>query len=340
LKGCSCDDIPTGAVILPYPAYTPVSQAQIDAVAWEIFQDMFDGNLALLDGSEGNPSSSPTCSNNSASGVPSELVTNSGNATPNQLLYSMREVLCNNQCVAPTGIPDAAMAATPDGDGCEIAIAIPDNVEAYAYRGTGSQGLEWQDCWDSLANITEQCVRNGPNVGWVNGPNIYEFFQTGFRPINGAGNRHPNKTLSSDSGLKDGSAPVCDDNNKPSCDSCIGGANQNTCTTGAQKGCSCTPNSATQPPPPKVTNCATAVAASEIICCGWSQSTWPTCSGMITNCGVIPNLNAICQSAIWPSQTYKVCGQSSEDQAVVKNSAMEGIFTCLDKAFGLNANSA
>jgi hypothetical protein len=82
------------------------------------------------------------------------------------------------------------VAATPDQDGCEIAIALPNDVEAYAYRSTSSQGLQWQDCWDSFANITEQCVKDDPATGWVNGPDAYQFYQSGYRKLNGDGSKH------------------------------------------------------------------------------------------------------------------------------------------------------
>lgn len=99
-------------------------------------------------------------------------------------------VLCNDKCEAPAGISSDSVVATPDNDGCEIAIILPNNVEAYSYRGTHAQGAQWQDCWDSLANITESCIKNGPNTGWVNGPDDYEFFQAGFRALNGEGSKH------------------------------------------------------------------------------------------------------------------------------------------------------
>src|SRR5215469_8149299 len=99
-------------------------------------------------------------------------------------------VLCNDKCESPPGIPTGAVAATPVNDGCEIAIVLPNNVEAYAYRGTHSQGLQWQDCWDSFMNITEKCVQDNPATGWVNGPDPYEFFQSGYRKLNGDGSKH------------------------------------------------------------------------------------------------------------------------------------------------------
>jgi len=71
-----------------------------------------------------------------------------------------------------------------DKTDCEIAIALPNNVEAWVYRDTSSTGLQWQDCWDSFMNITNWCIGEGPNNGWVNGPDTYQYYQAGFRLIN------------------------------------------------------------------------------------------------------------------------------------------------------------
>jgi hypothetical protein len=64
------------------------------------------------------------------------------------------------------------------------------------YRQTQSTGVQWQQCWDSTQNIIEQCVKEGPNTGWVNGPAVQlphsnlltadkkQFYQGGFRQLN------------------------------------------------------------------------------------------------------------------------------------------------------------
>jgi hypothetical protein len=167
----------------------------------------------------------------------------------------------------------------------------------------------------------------------VNGPDDYEFFQIGYRPKNGDGKKHKD--------FGDGSElpHYCPDNPKPACDTCMGGASGNMCSQGDNNGCACEPVTATQPAVPKVTNCATALAASEIICCGWSKDTQKVCSQKIEGCGVVPNLDAICQSPINAdgSSDYSVCGQFTADQGIVKGSHMDDIATCLDGAFTLNA---
>jgi hypothetical protein len=114
------------------------------------------------------------------------------------------------------------MAAIPDTDGCEIVIVLPNSIEAYAYRGTASQGLEWQDCWDSFANIIEICITEGPNTGWVNGPDVYEFFHAGYRLLHGNAAKHA--PLDASNALQ----KYCP-SPAPSCDTCQGGDNNNIC---------------------------------------------------------------------------------------------------------------
>jgi hypothetical protein len=81
--------IATGPPPLHQPANQCFSRQTTDDAAWEIFQGVFGDSQAEL--GEENPIANPTCSNNSASGVTSEVVTQSGNATPNQLQYLMRQ---------------------------------------------------------------------------------------------------------------------------------------------------------------------------------------------------------------------------------------------------------
>lgn len=76
---------------------------------------------------------------------------------PRTIFTHIATALCNDKCENPPDIPQKSVFATPDGDGCEIAIAIESGVEAWAYRGTHSQGAQWQDCWDSTLNVSEHC---------------------------------------------------------------------------------------------------------------------------------------------------------------------------------------
>ena len=88
------------------------------------------------------------------------------------------------------------------------------------YRGTPSTGVQWQQCWNSTQDIIETCVKNGPNKGWANGPNAYEFFEGGFRPLNDQSAIHkpmPNQPLSAPS------PTTSSDPTKPSQTACYSG---------------------------------------------------------------------------------------------------------------------
>jgi hypothetical protein len=38
--------------------------------------------------------------------------------------------------------------------------------------------------------VIDTCIKGDPNTGWLNGPNAYQFYQLGFRPLNGEGAKH------------------------------------------------------------------------------------------------------------------------------------------------------
>lgn len=82
------------------------------------------------------------------------------------------------------------MVATAHDQECVIAVALPDNVEAWIYRATAAVDSQWQQCWDATEKIINDCVKNGPNNGWVNGPHPYQYYQTGFRAINPPDAKH------------------------------------------------------------------------------------------------------------------------------------------------------
>ncbi|KAI1139635.1 hypothetical protein F5Y05DRAFT_424552 [Hypoxylon sp. FL0543] len=327
---CPCQD--DSGVLIPHPI--------LPNVGFFDEQQKFIQQLIASSKPRGTPSKNPTCGDRASVGLAQYnllghvQVNNGANATPRQVLYMMRETLCNNKCENPAQIPTKSVKATKKGtDGCEIAVAITGNMEAWAVRDLASTGKEWQDCWDSFANATEKCTDMSQNAtGWVNGPDDYEFFQIGYRALNSAGALH--SQFSGDDALQQ----WCGDS-KPKCDTCQGGASNNRCTQGEFAGCDCEPATATQPALPKVTNCATALAAAEIICCGWSADTQPTCQQQIASCGVNANLQAICQSAVDPSggSTYSACGQSSKTDPVVKGSNMDDIASKLNAQFNLKA---
>jgi hypothetical protein len=137
-----------------------------------------------------SPIESPACQNNAASGVPPKLSAQNAVITPRDLLYRLRQVICTNTCGNPDGIPAIDVKTYSSGTDCEVAVALPNNVEAWIYRGSPSTGTEWQQCWDSTENIINKCINNDPNTGWWNGPDYGQFYQVGFRPLNGQGSKH------------------------------------------------------------------------------------------------------------------------------------------------------
>jgi len=118
--------------------------------------------------------SSPQCSSNSAPpfNQPDSFNINGQTQNRNQLLYMLRDFLRGGNTDALNGISTADYIVNgSSGTDEEIAMALAGYSEAYFYRGTPSTGDQWQECYDSTANIIEQCIQNGPNTGWVNGPN-------------------------------------------------------------------------------------------------------------------------------------------------------------------------
>lgn len=73
-----------------------------------------------------------TCNSNSATSVPADMIARTGTLKPNELLYTLRQVLCTNKCEKPEGLPDGVgWAKGQKGtDDCEVAIAITGGVEA------------------------------------------------------------------------------------------------------------------------------------------------------------------------------------------------------------------
>jgi hypothetical protein len=188
-KDCDCIDV--GVDSDEYEAFTDEDIAAWDRIIAALpAADSDPGQNPDPDQPREHPSNDPKCGGNQVDKIPAKVKTDDGDKAPKELQYMMREVLCNDKCEAPPGINTNAVAATTDQDGCEIAIVLPNEVEAYAYRGTHSQGAQWQDCWDSFANITEKCVKDDPATGWVNGPDDYQFYQSGYRKLNGEGSRH------------------------------------------------------------------------------------------------------------------------------------------------------
>jgi hypothetical protein len=71
-------------------------------------------------------------------------------------------VICNDKCETPASL-DSSYVMTKQNDektSCEISVAIDGNIEAWLYRGTPSQGSQWQQCWDSTENSTSTLSTN------------------------------------------------------------------------------------------------------------------------------------------------------------------------------------
>lgn len=114
----------------------------------------------------------------------------------NDLLYSLRQVLCSNQCTYPPNVPagDAyvypqAGSSSTQGE-CELSIGLQGGIEVFAYRHTPATGAQQQDCWDALDSVIKDCVKGRQAEGWVNGAD-YEFFKAGVRVNNDPEALHP-----------------------------------------------------------------------------------------------------------------------------------------------------
>lgn len=135
----------------------------------------------------------PSCLPYAVENVPPHLVlSDSSLIDPNNLLFRIRQTLCTNTCGPVEGVPTEFMTFVPtyDGNGCFIAIALPNLKQAYMYRSvaTNIDSLFDAACWASFEDIISTCVQNGPNFGSVKGPNEGQYYEGGYGPINGA---HP-----------------------------------------------------------------------------------------------------------------------------------------------------
>ena len=60
------------------------------------------------------------------------MMETTGDVTPNQLLYTLRQVICSNTCEQPAGLPDGITWSTGSkttGD-CEVSVATVGGIEA------------------------------------------------------------------------------------------------------------------------------------------------------------------------------------------------------------------
>lgn len=113
----------------------------------------------------------------------------------NDILYKLREVVCDGSCAVPSGIDDKYVAVSKDGGRCEISVALSANTEIYVNRDTWPESNDnfnniWQQCWDSTDHIINKCVKNEAKAGWWNGNHVYQFYAAGLRPLNSPESHH------------------------------------------------------------------------------------------------------------------------------------------------------
>lgn len=154
-KGCDCYEIIDDDDVTEYDPFNTAELLAQDAFLASLGKG--GGDQQPSDPSRGHPSNDPKCADNQVPGylLVNKVKTSNSVKTPKEILYMMRETLCNNKCENPPDLPQKSVFATPDQDGCEIAVAIESAVEAWVYRGTHSQGLQWQECWDSTMNASD-----------------------------------------------------------------------------------------------------------------------------------------------------------------------------------------
>lgn len=130
-------DCPCFQYIQDSPPYIPFSAQDLLAQAAFLAQ-LSAAPSSSAASSSTSPSSTPTatgaltCSTNSVASVPAEMIETTGNVTPNQLLYTLRQILCTNACGEPAGIPAGVAWSTgtkTTGD-CEISVSIAGEIEA------------------------------------------------------------------------------------------------------------------------------------------------------------------------------------------------------------------
>jgi hypothetical protein len=89
----------------------------------------------------------------------------------NDLLYRLRQVVCDGSCAVPEGIDSKYVAVYQSGGECEVSIGLSTTTEIYFYRSIwpGNEpdfNTVWQECWDSTDNIINKCVKNSAKGGW------------------------------------------------------------------------------------------------------------------------------------------------------------------------------
>ncbi|KAF2864963.1 hypothetical protein BDV95DRAFT_673019 [Massariosphaeria phaeospora] len=122
-----------------------------------------------------------SCSENSAETIAQWVkLADDSKVKPKDVLYKLRETLCSNKCEVPANIPATAAVVTSNGPACTIRVGVSAN-ELFASRATAATGTQQTACWDSLQTIAEQCFKNAPNKGVVNGLDGDQSYEAGIR---------------------------------------------------------------------------------------------------------------------------------------------------------------
>jgi hypothetical protein len=103
-----------------------------------------------------------------------------------ELLHQMIPSICGGGCEDTVGLGSFFHRSTPgviDDRDCEVAVLLPNAVEAYLYRRSSADGERSKQCRDSITQIIDDCIKNGPNSGRMVGPGEGREFEAGFRPL-------------------------------------------------------------------------------------------------------------------------------------------------------------
>ncbi|KAF2872928.1 hypothetical protein BDV95DRAFT_568343 [Massariosphaeria phaeospora] len=134
------------------------------------------------------PVPDPTCGGSNLNGnfPPGFALSDGQFHTAKDILYRMRDHACQGICSSINDVPGHLSAAkVQNTNGCEYAAKIATDKELYLYAsGT-------QNCYDATEKLINQCWDSEKkDAGWINGPNDNEFYQVGFRAVNGDGSKH------------------------------------------------------------------------------------------------------------------------------------------------------
>ncbi|KAH0562424.1 hypothetical protein GP486_002884 [Trichoglossum hirsutum] len=103
------------------------------------------------------------------------------------VLFKLRDVLCNNACRLPDRMyPQAGTAVSGDNGRCDIYVALEGGSQAYAIRDRSISGdAQAQHCWGTLQKIISDCIKGGAKRGAMSGVDpTPAMYQAGLVKIN------------------------------------------------------------------------------------------------------------------------------------------------------------